>query len=222
MSILHRVCEPFPDASSTLSRARAIMRDLADWNGTPWPQLDLVTTAGQYMHAVRTFGAALAAWDRDLPGFGPIRDELQHRGVAFDWEERSYVFITDMQLRPDLADLWPLPEGLSLSLARTPPFGGPDSEPEDDCTEEELDRMVSALGPLSMEVSWNCGWRGLSDFKGCGVQICLNCIQVDQHVELSPGEFGVWVSLGSRVAWSPAGQAWLRDSGLPLGEPQTG
>ncbi|GAA3855220.1 hypothetical protein [Streptomyces lannensis] len=54
------------------------------------------------------------------------------------------------------------------------------------------------------------------------MQICLNCIQVDQHVELAPGEFGVWVSLGSRVAWSPAGQAWLRDSGLPLGEPQTG
>ncbi|MGI5135225.1 MULTISPECIES: hypothetical protein [unclassified Streptomyces] len=38
----------------------------------------------------------------------------------------------------------------------------------------------------------------------------------------APGEFGVWVSVGSRVAWSPAGQAWLRDSELALGEPQTG
>ncbi|WP_393096796.1 hypothetical protein [Streptomyces sp. LN325] len=222
MSILYRVREPFPDAPSALSRARAIMRELSDWKTVPWPQLELVTTAEQYVHAVRTFGAALAAWDRDLPGFEPVRDELRRRGVAFDWEERSYMFITDMRLRPDLADLWPLPEGLSLSLARTPPFGGPGSEPEDDCTEEELDRMVSALGPLTMNVSWDCGWRGLSDFKGCGVQLCLNSVWAEQYAEPAPGDFGVWVSLGSRVAWSPAGQAWLRDSGLPLGEPQTG
>jgi hypothetical protein len=221
MSILYRVCEPFPDASSALSRARALMRDLADRSGVPWPQLELVTTAEQYVHAVHTFGAALASWDRDLPGFGPIRDELQRRGVASDWEERSCMFITEMQLRPDLADLWPLPEGMSLSLNKTPPFGGPDSEPEDDCTEEELDRMVSALGPLTMNVSWSCGWRGLSDVKGCGVQLCLNSVWAEQYAEPAPGEFGVWVSLGSRVAWSPAGQAWLRDSELPLGEPQT-
>ncbi|MGW3361182.1 hypothetical protein ACWDFL_38410 [Streptomyces bungoensis] len=184
--------------------------------------MDLVTTAEQYAHAVRTFSSALAAWDRDVAGFGPVRDELRRRGVAFDWKESSYVFIADMQLRPGLTDLWPLPEGLSLSLARTSPFGGPDSEPEDDCTEEELDRMVSVLGPLTMDVSWDCGWRGLTDFKGCGVQLCLNSVWVEQHAKSAPGEFGVWVSLGSRVAWSPAGQAWLRDSGLLLGEPQTG
>ncbi|MCX4580386.1 hypothetical protein OHB41_45995 [Streptomyces sp. NBC_01571] len=222
MSILYRVREPFPDAPIALSRARAIMRELSDWQTIPWPQLELVTTAEQYAHAVRTFGAALAAWDQDLSGFGPVRDELQRRGVAFDREERSCLFLADMQLRPDLADLWPLPEGLSLSLARTPPFGGPESEPEDDCTEEELDLMVSALGPLTMNVSWNCGWRGLADSKGCGVQLCLNSVWAEQYAEPTPGEFGVWVSLGSRVAWSPAGQSWLRASGLPLGEPQTG
>ncbi|MEU1598855.1 hypothetical protein ABZ468_40095 [Streptomyces sp. NPDC005708] len=82
--------------------------------------------------------------------------------------------------------------------------------------------MVSALGPLTMNVSWDCGWRGLSDFKGCGVRLCLNSVWTEQHTEPAPGEFGVWVSLGSRVAWSPAGQAWLRDSELALGEPQTG
>jgi hypothetical protein len=221
MSILHRVCEPFPDAQSALSRARAIMRDLADWEGPPWPQLELVDTAEQYAHAIRTFGAALAARDQDLPGFGPVRDELRRRGVAFDWKELSGVFIANMQLRPDLADLWPLPEGLTLSLNTTPPFGGPDSEPEDFCTEEELDRMVAVLGPLTMDVSWDCGWRGLPHYKGCGVKLCLNSVQVEQHTEPAPGEFGVWVSLGSRVAWSPAGEAWLRDSGLSLGEPQT-
>lgn len=198
------------------------MRELADWQTVPWPQLDLVTSADQYAHAVRTFSTALAAWDRDLPGFEPLREELRRRGVAFDWEERGSLFITDMRLRPDLDDLWPLPEGLSLSLDGTSPFGGPDSEPEDDCTEEELDRMVSVLGPLTLNVSWNCGWRGLSDFKGCGVKLCLNSVRAEQYAEQAPGQFGVWVSLGSRVAWSPAGQTWLRDSGLTLGEPLTG
>jgi hypothetical protein len=81
--------------------------------------------------------------------------------------------------------------------------------------------MVSALGPLTMNVSLDCGWRGLSDFKACGVRLCLNSVWTEQHAEPAPGGFGVWVSLGSRVAWSPADQAWLRDSELPLGEPQT-
>ena len=222
MSILRRVCEPFPDASSALSRARAIMRDLADWKSSPWPQLELVSTHEQYVHAVHSFPAARVVWERDQPGVDPFLDELRRRGVAFDRKESRRWVVGDMQLRPDLADLWPLPEGLTLGLSTTPPFGGPDSEPEDDCTEEELDRMVSALGPLNMDVSWSCGWRGLSDFKGCGVRLCLNSVWTEQHAEPSPGEFGVWVSLGSRVAWSPAGETWLRSTGLALGEPQTG
>lgn len=221
-SALYRVCESLSDAPSALSRARAIMRDLADWNGFPWPQLELVTTAEQYVHAVRTFGAARVAGERALPGVGPFLDELRHRGVAFDRKELSSRFAWDLRLRPDLADLWPLPEGLVFTLAKTPPFGGPDSEPEDDCTEEELDRMVSVLGPLTMNVSWNCRWRGLPEFKDCGVQLCLNSVWAEQYAEPAPGEFGVWVSLGSRVAWTPAGEAWLRDSGLTLGEAQTG
>lgn len=222
MSILYRVRKSFPDAPSALSQARAIMQDLAEWKTIPWPQLELVTTAEQYMHALRTFGAARAVWDRALPGFETFVHELQRRDVPVDWEELSGWFIGDMPLRPELADLWPLPEGLTLTLAATAPFGDPDSEPEDDCTEEELDRMVSALGPLNMNVSWNCGWRGLPGFKGCGVRLCLNSVWTEQHAEPVPGEFRVYVSLGSRVARTPAGEAWLRDSGLPLGEPQTG
>ncbi|MDQ0956632.1 hypothetical protein QFZ66_000510 [Streptomyces sp. B4I13] len=132
------------------------------------------------------------------------------------------MFTADLRLGPDLADLWPLPESATLGLTRTPPFGGPDREPEDDCTEEELDRMVSVLGPLNMDVSWNCGWRGLPDFKSCGVRLCLNSVWTEQHAEPSPGEFGAWVSLGSRVARSSAGEAWLGDAGLALGEPRTG
>ena len=62
----------------------------------------------------------------------------------------------DLRLGPDLADLCPLPESVTLSLNRTLPFGGPDSEPEDDCTEEELDRMVAVLGPLVPTTSLHC------------------------------------------------------------------
>ncbi|MFJ3642732.1 hypothetical protein ACIPRD_23620 [Streptomyces sp. NPDC090108] len=198
------------------------MRDLAEWKGVPWPRLEMVTTGEQYLHAVRNFGTALVSWDWDFPGFWAVRDELRRRGAVFDWEERSSLFLAEMRLRPDLADLWPLPEGMSLSLNGTSPFGGPDSEPEDDCTEEELDRMVAALGPLNMNATWDCGWRGLSDSKGCGVELCLNSVWVNQHAEPAPGEFGVLVSLGSRVAWTPAGQAWVRDLGLSLGEPRIG
>jgi hypothetical protein len=222
MSVLHRIREPFPDASSALSRARAIMRELAAWHSTPWPQLELLTTAEQYAHAVHTFGSARAVWDRDLPGFEALLDELRLRGVPFAWEDLGDWFVGNMPLRPDLADLWPLPDGLTLALATTPPFGGPDSEPEDNCTEEQLDRMVAALGPLTMNVSWRCGWRGLPEFKDCGVQLCLNSVWAEHYAEPAPGEFGVWVSLGSRVAWTPAGEAWLRNSGLPLGGPQPG
>lgn len=222
MSVLYRVREPFSDASGALERARAIMRELAEWNSSPWPQLELVTTPQQYVHALRTFGSARAVWDRDLPGFGAFRDELRRRDVTFAWEELSNWFVGNMPLRPDLSDLWPLPEGLSLALATTPPFGGPGSEPEDNCTEEELDRMVSVLGPLTMNVSWKCGWRDLSEFKDCGVQLCLNSVWAEHYAEPAAGEFGVWVSLGSHVAGTPAGADWLRNSGLSLGEPEPG
>ncbi|MGY5120976.1 hypothetical protein ACWC2H_34870 [Streptomyces sp. 900105755] len=131
-------------------------------------------------------------------------------------------FSGDVRPGPDLADLWPFPESVDLALAATPPFGAPGGEPEDTCTEEELDRMVSVLGPLTLSVIWDCAWRGLPEAKGCGVLLCLNSVWLPQHDEPSPGEFGVWISLGPRVAWTPEGQTWVRDSGLPLGEPEDG
>ena len=191
------------------------MRDLASWKATPWPQLEPVHTAEQYAHVLRSFGTGRIIGDRE-PGTGPFLDELRRRGVVtFDEEQPySWLFMADLRLSPELDDLWPLPESVTLSLNRTPPFGGPDSEPEDNRTEEDLDRMVSVLGPLMLTVSWNCGWRGLSEFKGCGVTLCLNGVWSDQAAESSPGEFGVWISLGSALARKPEGEAWLRDSGL--------
>ncbi|NUR01422.1 MAG: hypothetical protein HOY79_34315 [Streptomyces sp.] len=199
------------------------MRELADWSSDPWPQLEPVATAEQYVHALCSFDTARVYGNQGRPGVGSVLDELRRRTVVtFDNEEPNSWFAGYVGLRPDLSDLWPLPEGLSLTLDATLPFGLPDSEPEDDVTEEELDRMVSVLGPLSLDVSWSCGWRGLPDSKNCGMQLCLNTVWAEQTSELSPGEFGVWITLGNRVAWTPEGEAWRRDSGLLLGEPQQG
>lgn len=221
-STLYRVRESFPDAPGALTRARAIMRDLAEWTAPPWPRVNDITTAEQFAYALGTFATARFGADREPHGV-PFLNELRRRGVVtLDAEQLKSYISGDVRLRPDLVDLWPLPEGVSLVLATTPPFGAPGSEPEDDATEDELDRMVSVLGPLSLDVRWDCAWRGLPEFKDCGVLLCLNSVWVSQHVEPSPGEFGVWVSLGPRVAWTPEGQTWVGDSGLPLGEPQTG
>ncbi|MET7676497.1 hypothetical protein [Streptomyces seoulensis] len=214
--------ESFPDAPSALTRARAIMRDLADWSTAPWPRLEPISTAEQYAYAIRSFGTARMVVDREPRTF-PFLGELERReAITFDAEQPKSWLTANLRLSPGLADLCPLPEGVMLSLDTTLPFGTPESEAEDDATEEELDRMVSVLGPLSLYVSWDCGWRGLPEPKDCGVLLRLNSVRVSQHVEPSPGEFGVWVRLGNRVAWTPEGEAWLRDSGLPLGEPRQG
>jgi hypothetical protein len=63
---------------------------------------------------------------------------------------------------------------------------------------------------------------GLGEGRIAHHVVGMNSVWVPQHVEPSAGEFGVWIRLGARVAWTPEGEAWLRDSGLPLGEPQQG
>jgi hypothetical protein len=221
-STLYRVLEPFPDAPSALARARAITHDLADWVALPWPRVNDITTVEQYAYALNTFDTARVGGERE-PHVVPFLDELRRRGaVTPDVKQPKDYFTGDLRLSPDLADLWPLPDGVTLVLATSPPFGAPGGEPEDKCTEEELEQMVSVLGPLSLDVRWDCVWSGLPEFKGCGVLLCLNSVWVPQHIEPSPGEFGVWISLGPRVAWTSEGQTWLRDCGLRLGEPQQG
>ncbi len=220
--MLYPVRESFPDAASARARARAIMRDLADWSTAPWPRLEPISTAEQYAYAIRSFGTARMVVDRE-PRIFPFLDELVRReAITFDAEQPRSSLTANLRLSPGLADLWPLPEGVMLSLDTTLPFGTPESEAEDDATEEELDRMVSVLGPLSLDVSWDCGWRGLSESKDCGMQLCLNTVRAEETSELALGELRVWIRLGTRVAWTPEGEAWRRDSGLALGEPQQG
>ncbi|MBK3574642.1 hypothetical protein JHN63_12635 [Streptomyces sp. MBT65] len=185
--------------------------------------MEPVTTAEQYAYALSAFDTARIYGNQAEPGVRPCLDELRRRTVVtFDNEEPNSSFAGYAILRPDLIDLWPLPEKLTLTLDSTSPFGDPYSEPDPDCTEEELNDMVSVLGLLSLNVDWDCGWRGLSESKDCGVQLCLNSVWTRQIAVPSPGEFGVWISLGNRIAWTTAGENWRRDCGLPLGEPQQG
>ncbi|MFJ9567938.1 hypothetical protein ACIRQQ_48995 [Streptomyces fuscichromogenes] len=222
-STLYRVRESIPDAPSALTRARAISRDLADWTCFPTPRMEPVTTAEQYAYALSAFDTARIYGNQAEPGVRPCLDELRRRTVVtFDNEEPNSSFAGYAILRPDLIDLWPLPEKLTLTLDSTSPFGDPYSEPDPDCTEEELNDMVPVLGPLTLNVDWDCGWRGLSESKDCGVQLCLNSVWTRQIAVPSPGEFGVWISLGNRIAWTTEGENWRRDCGLSLGEPQQG
>ncbi|WP_234476509.1 hypothetical protein [Streptomyces sp. MBT65] len=221
--MLYRLRESFPDAPNALARAREISRELADWTSCPTPRMEPVTTAEQYAYALSAFDTARIYGNQAEPGVRPCLDELRRRTVVtFDNEEPNSSFAGYAILRPDLIDLWPLPEKLTLTLDSTSPFGDPYSEPDPDCTEEELNDMVSVLGLLSLNVDWDCGWRGLSESKDCGVQLCLNSVWTRQIAVPSPGEFGVWISLGNRIAWTTAGENWRRDCGLPLGEPQQG
>ncbi|MDX3382059.1 hypothetical protein PV682_11410 [Streptomyces niveiscabiei] len=222
-STLYRVRESFPDARSALERARAIMRESADWASLPTPRMKPVATAEQYAYALSAFETARIHGNRAESGVGLWLDEVRSRTVVtFDNDKPDAWFAGHVRLRPGLGDLWPLPERLTLTLDSTAPFGDPGSEPDPDSTEEELDDMVSVLGPLSLDVDWDCGWRGLSEVKDCGVQLCLNSVWTQQIAVPSPGEFGVWISLGNRVARTAEGEHWRRDCGLSLGEPQPG
>ncbi|MET7609557.1 hypothetical protein ABZX97_00420 [Streptomyces seoulensis] len=79
--------ESFPDAPSALTRARAIMRDLADWSTAPWPRLEPISTAEQYAYAIRSFGTARMVVDRE-PRTLPFLGELERReAITFDAEQ---------------------------------------------------------------------------------------------------------------------------------------
>ncbi|MER5410816.1 hypothetical protein [Streptomyces sp. NPDC002769] len=90
----------------------------------------------QYAHALRAFDTARIYGNQGQPGVGAALDELRRRRVlTFDNEEPNSWFAGYLGLRPDLAGLWPLPEGLTLTLDSALPFGDPHNEPDENCTE---------------------------------------------------------------------------------------
>ncbi|MFG1807452.1 hypothetical protein [Streptomyces sp. NPDC049040] len=221
-STLHRVLEPIPDAATGVARAREILGALPEWSTAPWVRPRPIATREQFEHAVAGFPAAQVYGSRDLPAVPLFLDELARRGAVFDREDPSYRFMIDLRLGPGLLDLWPLPDGLRMSLGMTSPFGGPDSTDEDDSTDAEVDEMVAALGPLSLEVRWDCKWRGLPHAKMCGLQLCLNGVWGEQCIPEAPGEFGLWVSVGNSEEIRSVSPLWRETCGLDLGGPQGG
>jgi hypothetical protein len=121
--MLYRLRESFPDAPSALVRARAISRELADWTSCPTPRMESVTTAEQYPYALSAFDTARMYGNQAEPSVGPCLEELRRRTVVtFDNEEPNSSFVGYAILRPDLIDLWPLPDKLTLTLDSTSPF----------------------------------------------------------------------------------------------------
>ncbi|MER5826412.1 hypothetical protein ABT086_30140 [Streptomyces mirabilis] len=99
---------------------------------------------------------------------------------------------------PELASLWPLPQGVQLQLmqGKTPStFPLRDC---DECTETEIDGTVAACGPLSIDISWFSSLRGLPNPNLCGVQLCLNSTWTEQCSEADPGRHSVSLSIGTR------------------------
>jgi hypothetical protein len=221
-SLLYRVLEPIPDAATGVARAREILGAMSAWSTDPWVQPEPIITREQFAHAVAGFPAAQVYGSDDLPAVPLFLDELARRGAVFDREDPSRRFMINLRLGPELLDLWPLPDRLSTSLGMTSPFGGPDSTDEDDSTEAELDEMVAVLGPLSMGVSWDCEWRGLPRAKMCGLQLCLNGVWGRQCMTQAPGEFGLWVSIGTNEENWSVSPTWRETCGLDLGGPQGG
>ncbi|RPE45759.1 hypothetical protein EDD90_9052 [Streptomyces sp. Ag109_O5-1] len=165
-------------------------RSRASWpTGSPWPRPEWsrsprrsgTRTPSPLRHRPRLREPGRAR-RRPLPGrtSAPHRRDVRQRRA-----ELLVRRLRDTPRRPDR----PLAAGRGAgphSLDSASPFGGPYSEPDPDCTDEEPDEMVSLLGPLSLDVSWDCRWRGLSEFKDCGVQLCLSGVWRREIFEPSP------------------------------------
>ncbi|MEE4546078.1 hypothetical protein V2S66_29440 [Streptomyces sp. V4-01] len=222
MSLLYEVLEPLPDAHAALARARGLLAEFADYAEPPYsPDLGPVVTADQFRHSLRYFSRG---WFTPRSG-GPFPPEglpefwaLLHRTNTLLGGD---TYAVEVALHPDMADLWPLIEAweleLQLPFAVTPPFA---RTTEDGCTEEELDAMVAALGPLGFDVAWYADLRGLPSTKLCGVHLALNSAWTSQCTEPAPGSHAVYLSVGTRNHATQ--DAWLAATGLRLGPPLTG
>jgi hypothetical protein len=219
MSLLYEVLEPLPDAETALRRARELLRDFADWAVEPEaPQIGPVVTAEQFAHAREFFRQGRFMTDRRFPETG--LEDFWTRLKALGVPRGASPFEVAVELTPDLGGLWPLPSEVWLQLwfQNQPPFDLAD--PDDTCTEAEVDAMVAAVGPLSLDVSWDASLHGLPSSKLCGVQLCLNGVWTSQCSEPAQGTHGVYLSIGTRNR--DVQEEWLAATGLALGEPLLG
>lgn len=216
-SRLYQLLEPMPDAASALARGRDLLRTHGSREpDDPCADLKPVTTAEQLAHSLAYFTKARLLGYPAPEDAAALRAGLVRLDIPHQEEDGDEGLLIDVELRPQVLELWPLPSPLTLLLWPADPFWFEES------TEAELDAKVAALGPLAMDISWDCPLRGLPDPKLCGVQVCLNSAWREQCSDSEPGSFGVYLSIGSRARNRAVEDDWIRDSGLRLGEPHAG
>lgn len=217
MSFLYEVLEPLPDAESALRRARELLRDLADWVDDPdIPDIGQVVTAEQYVHALKFFRTGRfmtsAGWRFPDTGLEDFWARLDALGVP----RGESPYEVEVELIPEFEGLWPLPPDICLQpwRAEWPPLHL--SRLEENCSEADIDALVADVGPLSFDVGWYAGLRGLPYSKLCGVQLCVNSVWTSQSADSAPGKHGVYLSIGTKNR--DVQEEWLAATGLPLGE----
>ncbi|QIZ00690.1 hypothetical protein HEP87_51875 [Streptomyces sp. S1D4-11] len=219
-SMLYQVLEPLPDARSALRFARQLLTQLGA--GTPdLPSLSFndIATQEQFQYARQYFTCGT---------FLCSRRDLQDSRVQELWQTLHHLGFRDTssgwvetELQPELASLWPLPQGVQFQLmkGKTPStFPIRDS---DECTEGEIDGAVAVCGPLSIDIAWFSALRDLPNSNLGGVQLCLNSTWIEQCSEPDPGRHTVYLSIGTRNSDASA-RDWLKGTGLRFGEPQLG
>ena len=215
-SMLYQVLEPLPDARSALLFARRLLARYGA--GTPdMPSLAFndIATQEQFQYARRYFtcGTFLCSkrdlLDSRVQELWQILDRLGFRETSPGWVET--------ELQPELASLWPLPQGVQFQLMEGKKPSTFPLRDCDECTETEIDEAVTACGPLSIDISWFSALGGLPSANLCGVQLCLNSTWTEQCSEPDPGRHSVYLSIGTRSSEEDV-QEWLHGTGLRLGK----
>ena len=221
MSLLYEVLEPLPDAESALRRARALLREFADWADDPdIPQIGQVVTAEQYVHALTFFreGRFMTRAGMRFPETG--LEDFWRRLHALGVPRGESPYEVQVELIPELEGLWPLPPEICLEPWRDawPPLvlsrrrrtaGKPTSTP---WSRTSARCRSTWAGTPAL--------RGLPSSKLCGVQLCLNSVWTSQSAEPAQGTHGVYLSIGTRNR--DVQEEWLAATGLALGEPLLG
>jgi hypothetical protein len=217
MSLLYEVLEPLPDAQSALGRARELLKEFAEWVDDPnIPWTGQVVTAEQYVHAVTRFreGRFMTHAGTRLPETG--LEDFWARLRALGVPRGDCPYEVKAELTPELEQLWPLPADICLQPWRDAWPSYVLGRLEETCGEADIDALVADVGPLSFDVGWDAGLRGLPSSKLCGVQLCLNSVWTSQSSEPAPGRHGVYLSIGTRNR--EVQDEWLAATGLTLGE----
>ncbi|MHA6757765.1 hypothetical protein [Streptacidiphilus sp. PAMC 29251] len=220
-STLYQVGDALPDVSSALAFARQLLTRFGTGTAARADfSLNDIATVEQFQYARRYFNHGTFMGDERYL-HDPRYREFWRTLARWGFEEKYEGLWVETELQPQLAALWPLPEGVQFQLqeGRTPdtfPFSAAHT-----WIEPEIDIAVAAAGPLTVDIAWDSPLRGLPAPKLCGVQLCLNGVWTVQCSASAPGVHTVYLSIGTRNSEEIA-ERWLHDTGLDVGEDLAG